>query len=379
MGTLLIPHRIVTPAGSQGNQALLIEDGLIARVGATDDLRGHGHEEVLLAEQTLGPGLVDLQVNGGGGCLLNDDPTIEGLLTIVQAHQAAGSTTILPTLISTDVETMKRARKAVEEGLQQGISGLAGLHLEGPFLDDVKRGAHASEFLRAPTAEDRSLLEQASAGALLLTLSASHATEDLCAKLHDAGVILSLGHSSASAEEATAAFDRGVCLVTHLYNAMSPLAHRDPGLVGAALADERVTTGLIADGHHVHPTALRAAWQAKGSERFLCVSDAIGIAGTSQSETSLAGQTVRAVDGRCVNQEGRLAGSAIVLSDSLAVLVEQVGLTLPEALLACSTVPARVLGLGDRGSLKPGLRADLIALDPKLDVQGVWVAGRRLG
>jgi N-acetylglucosamine-6-phosphate deacetylase len=378
MGTLLIPDRIVTRKGLQTGQALLIESGMITRLGPVDDLHDPGNEEVFLPDQTLAPGLVDLQVNGGDGCLLNDEPTLEGVRSLVAAHQRSGSTTILPTLISCDLPTMVRAREAVEAGLEQKLPGLAGLHLEGPFLDQAKRGAHAAESLRAPAAEDMQLLEQASQGVLLLTLAASHASEDFCTRMAQAGVVLSLGHSAASAEEANAAFDRGVRLVTHLYNAMSPLAHRDPGLVGAALADERVTVGLIADGQHVHPIALRAAWEAKGTKRFLCVSDAIGVAGTDLQEMQLAGQTVRVENGRCVNQEGRLAGSTIVLSDSLPILVDQVGLTLPQALDACATVPARVLGLSDRGTIHPDLRADLIALDQDLVVKSVWVAGQRL-
>ena len=378
MGTLLSPDRIVTREGLQTGQALLIEGGMIARLGPVADLQGPENKEVHLPDQTLAPGLVDLQVNGGGGCLLNDKPTLEGVRSLIAAHQQSGSTTILPTLISCDLPTMVQAREAVEAGLEQNLPGLAGLHFEGPFLDQSKRGAHAAESLRAPATEDMELLEQASQGTLLLTLAASHASDDFCTRMTQAGVVLSLGHSAASADEANAAFDKGVRLVTHLYNAMSPLAHRDPGVVGAALADKRVTVGLIADGQHVHPTALRAAWEAKGEERFLCVSDAIGLAGTNLQEAQLAGQTVRIEGGRCVNQEGRLAGSAIVLSDSLPILVNEVGLTLPQALGACATVPARVLGLSDRGTIHPDLRADLIALDQDLVVKSVWVAGQRL-
>lgn len=375
MGLLLIPDALIADGITKTGVGLRIEGGLIGAIGPVSAIRHQGDAEVNLPGKTLAPGLVDLQVNGGGGCLLNDDPTTGGVRTIVQTHLQAGSTTILPTLISCDHKTMVRARAAVEGALLEELPGLAGLHLEGPFLDEEKRGAHAASALRAPNEEDLELLCQKTKGTVLLTLAATYATSELCARLSASGVTLSLGHSAADAQISIDAFDRGVRLVTHLYNAMSPLAHRSPGLVGAALADKRVTVGLIADGHHVHPTALAAAWQAKGPDRFLCVSDAIDVAGTTQQESQLAGQTVRVEGGRCVNQEGRLAGSAIVLSDSLAVLVNQVGLSLPEALTACAGTPARVLGLDDRGDLRAGLRADLIALDLDLKVHEVWVAG----
>lgn len=378
MGLLLIPDALVARGELHAHAALRVENGLIVGVGEAADLRQAGDREIALPGKTLAAGLIDLQVNGGGGCLLNDDPTPNGVRTIVRAHNRAGSTTILPTLISCDRATMEQARNAVEAEINNGQEGLAGLHLEGPFIDEEKRGAHSPEALRAPTDQDMDLLEQPSKGSLMLTLSAHYASEELCSRLTRAGLVLSLGHSSADADSASAAFDRGVRLVTHLFNAMSPLAHRDPGLVGAALADERVTVGLIADGHHVHTTALKAAWQAKGQNRFLCVSDAIGVAGTSQRETRLAGQSVHVEDGRCVNQEGRLAGSAIVLGDSLPILVNRVGLSLPEALNACAVTPAHVLGLDDRGDLRPGLRADLIALDQNLAITAVWIAGQHL-
>lgn len=376
MSTLLVPDRLITPGGLVEGAGVLIDGPRIADVGPTDALRDRADTVVELAGLTLAPGLVDLQVNGGGGVLFNDEPSTEGLLRISQAHLICGTTTLLPTVISTDHPTMDRAMSAVEAAIGSGMAGVVGVHFEGPFLDEDKRGAHESRHLRAPTPEDvELLLRLGSAGKLLVTLSATHAGESFTTTLLDAGALLSLGHTQATAEEARRAFDHGVGLVTHLYNAMSPMEHRAPGVVGAALADDRVTVGVIADGHHVDPLALRAAWKAKGPEQLLCVSDAIAVAGTDQTESVLAGQRVRVEGGRCVNEEGVLAGSAIALADSLPILVHQVGLDLAEAVTACATTPARALGLADRGVVEVGLQADLIALDGTLKVRGVWQEG----
>lgn len=372
---LLVPDAVALPEGVREGLAVLVDGALIAAVDRAERLSSRAASVERLEGLTLGPGLIDLQVNGGGGVLLNDEPNREGVEAIAAAHLRCGTTSLLPTLITAERSTMEAALGAVRDALEGAVPGVVGLHLEGPFLDAERRGAHDAALVRPPTAEDLALLQAPFPGRLLMTLAASAATEQVTVPLRLAGVLLSLGHTEATAEEARRAFDRGVGLVTHLYNAMSPLAHRAPGTVGAALADPRVTTCVIADGHHVHPLALRAAWEAKGPERFACVSDAIGIAGTELRETTLAGQRVVLDGGRCVNEEGNLAGSGIVLADSLPVLVRHVGLTLAEALVACATTPAAALGLGDRGQIAAHLRADLVALDAGHRVQRTWISG----
>lgn len=377
--TLLVPEAVALPEGVREGLAVLMDGPLIAAVDRTDRLAGRADAIERLEGLTLGPGLVDLQVNGGGGVLLNDQPTLEGVEAIAAAHRRCGTTSLLPTLITAPLATMEAALEAVRQALDAAVPGVVGLHLEGPFLDAERRGAHEAHLIRSPTADDLALLQAPFPGRLLMTLAASAATEQVTVPLRLAGVLLSLGHTEARAEEARRAFDRGVSLVTHLYNAMSPLAHRAPGTVGAALADDRVTACVIADGHHVHPIALRAAWEAKGPARFACVSDAIGVAGTDLTEATLAGQRVIVEGGRCLNEEGNLAGSAIVLADSLPVLVRSVGLSLAEALVACATTPAAALGLHDRGRVAAHLRADLVALDADLAVQRTWVGGAAVG
>lgn len=376
--TLLVPDTLLLPEGAACGLGLLVEGDRIAAIAAPHELAERADRVVPLEGRTLAPGLVDLQVNGGGGALLNDEPSVETIRRIACAHAVRGTTTLLPTLITSPRADWSAALEAARAACEAGTPGVAGLHLEGPFLDAAKRGAHPSEHLRAPDADDLASLQAPFPGRLLLTLSARHAVEQLTIPLRLAGVLLSLGHTDATAEEAKRAFDHGVSLTTHLYNAMSPLAHRAPGVVGAALADERVTACVIADGHHVHPTALRAAWEAKSPDHFLCVSDAISLAGSDHQEAVLGGQRVHLDGGRCLNEEGNLAGSAIVLADSLPVLVNHVGLTLAQAVHACATVPARVLGLQDRGVLSPNLRADMLTLDADLVVREVWQGGQAL-
>ena len=373
--TLLVPDAVALPEGVREDLAVLVDGALIAAVDRPERLASRAASVERLEGLTLGPGLVDLQVNGGGGTLLNDEPSLEGVRHIAEAHLRHGTTSLLPTLITADLATMTAAVESVRLALEAGVPGVVGLHLEGPYLDAPRRGAHEAALVRTPRAEELALLQQPFPGRLLMTLAASAATEQVTIPLRLAGVLLSLGHTEATAEEARRAFDRGVGLVTHLYNAMSPLAHRAPGVVGAALADARVTTCLIADGHHVHPIAIRAAYEAKGPERFVCVSDAIAVAGTELEEAILAGQRVRVEGGRCINEEGNLAGSAITLSESLPILVRHVGLSLDQALVACATAPAHALGLADRGRVAPHLRADLVALDPEHGVRRTWCGG----
>ena len=241
---------------------VLLEDDRVAAVGPAD-APPEADEVLDLAGAHLAPGFVDLQVNGGGGRLLDDDPTPQTLAHIADAHGRRGTTGLLATTITGPREGLAAAREAVAAALEQGLPGLLGLHQEGPFLDPGKRGAHPAEHLRAPEEADLVALEDPRLGTRLLTLSAPHATDALCARLRRAGVHLSLGHTSADAAQAAGRFEAGVHLVTHLFNAMTPLASRAPGVVGAALADDRVRCGVIADGLHVDPVSLAAAWRAK--------------------------------------------------------------------------------------------------------------------
>jgi N-acetylglucosamine-6-phosphate deacetylase len=323
----------------------------------------------------LAPGFIDLQVNGGGDVLFNDVPTPEGVAAIVAAHRRFGTTAMLPTLITDTRETMRAARQAIAVAMRDRPEVL-GIHFEGPFLSPERAGIHDPGLTRTPDAADVAFLTAPFSGATLVTLAPERVPAGFIATLRRAGIRAALGHSAATYEETKAAFDTGLRGVTHLFNAMPPLAAREPGPVVAALETPGVWYGLIVDGIHVAPPMLRLALRGRGQP--LLVTDAMPPVGGSQAEFRLQGQLVQLRDGRLTNAEGRLAGSALDMASAVRHCVRLLDLPLPGALRLASTAPAAALGLSDRlGRLKPGYRADLVALDPDaVQVLGTWVAGK---
>ncbi len=327
----------------------------------------------------LAPGFLDLQVNGGGGYLVNDGPTARGLATMAAAHRRFGTTAMLPTLI-TDTETVTGAAIEAVAAAVGRVPGVIGLHLEGPHLAPSRRGAHRAELMRPMTEADADRLVAAREriGLLLVTVAAEQAPPALIRRLADGGVIVSLGHTDADYDTAMRAFDAGARMATHLFNAMSPLGHRAPGLVGAALDAGHVHAGIIADGHHVHPAALGVALRGKRRPgRLFLVTDAMSTVGVPGDRFDLGGRTVRRDGTRLTLEDGTLAGSGIDMAASLAWTVDTLGLPVEEALRMASAYPAEALGLKDgRGSLVPGAPADLVLLGPDLKVRRTWIAGR---
>ena len=253
--------------------ALVVEDGVVQEIVAVAE-RPRGGAQHDLGGGVLAPGFIDWQVNGGGGVLFNATPTPEAIGAIAAAHRHEGTTAILPTVITDAPEVLAAALSAAREAVKSA-PGAFGVHVEGPFIDARRKGVHSPEFMRTMREKDADRLIAAQAGAMVVTVAPVAAGLDLIAKLAQAGLIVSLGHAEASAEEATAAFAAGAGAVTHLFNAMTQLSSRAPGLVGAALADPHIVCGLIADGHHVHATAMRAAFNAKGAGGIALVSDAM--------------------------------------------------------------------------------------------------------
>ena len=354
--------------------SVIVEGGRVVRVAASGDVPA-GAERVDLGDVDLAPGFVDLQVNGGGGALFNDAQDIACLRTIAEAHRRFGTTSLLPTLITDRVEVIAAARAAVNEAVGV-VPGVVGVHFEGPFLDERKRGAHDAALVRDPAPGDLDAMFEGARGVTLVTAAARRLQAGLREELLARGAVVSLGHCASTAAEATAAFDGGVALVTHLYNAMSPLQHRAPGVVGAAFAHDRVVCGLIADGIHVDMAAARAAWKALGTDRLALVTDAVHPVGTDMTEFELGGQRVTLEGGRCVNEEGNLAGSALDMASAVRGAVQGMGVPLTDALAMASRTPARVIGLeAEIGSLRPGARADLVALGPDLAVSAVVQGG----
>ena len=333
---------------------------------------------VRLESGTLAPGLIDLQVNGGGDRLFNNTPTAETLHIMHRAHRSRGTTALLPTLVSDTRAVGEAAVAAVTEARNQGLAGILGIHLEGPFLAGSKHGAHDTDKLRAPDSADLDWLCGLAAFPVMLTLAPERVAPHQLARLAASGLHLCAGHTAASYEQMAAAVGNGLSGVTHLYNAMSPLQARQPGAVGAALTIDALWAGIIADGHHVHAAAIHLALAAKPAGKLILVSDAMAGVGGRRGDFELYGEVIRERDGRLVNAEGDLAGSAIGLIDAVAHMHKRIGLPLGEALRMASLYPAAILDLDHvRGRLRPGYRADLVHFDEKFAVRHTWVGGEQ--
>jgi N-acetylglucosamine-6-phosphate deacetylase len=355
--------------------ALVVEgDSIEALVPFSE--RPRGGEQIDLGGGILSPGFVDWQINGGGGVLFNAEPTVEGVAAIAAAHRRAGVTGFLPTVVTDAPRVLGEALAAAREAVSR-VPGALGVHVEGPFIDVRRKGVHPPQFIRPMAEEDADALIGARAGAMVVTLAPASVSLEQIARLAKAGIVVSLGHSDASAEEAKSVFDAGASAVTHLYNAMSQLSSRAPGVVGAALAEKRVVCGLIADGEHAHPAAYRAAIAAKGAHGLALVSDAMPPAAGGPDVFQLQGRRMTRVGHNLIAEDGTLAGAAITMRDAVEYVVRTLGIPLAEALMMATLTPARLLRLDDRiGRFKVGYRADLIHLTDDLRVAGVWAGGR---
>ena len=357
--------------------ALVVEGRSIQALVPVRD-RPRGGEQVDLGSGILSPGFIDWQINGGGGVLFNADPTVEGIAAIAAAHRRAGVTAFLPTVV-TDAPRVLSAALAAAREAHERVPGALGIHVEGPFIDPRRKGVHPPEFIRPMEGKDADALIEARAGVTVVTLAPVSVPLERIARLAKAGIIVSLGHSDASAEEAQAVFDAGASAVTHLYNAMSQLSSRAPGVVGATLADPRIICGLIADGEHAHGAAYRVALAAKGARGIALVSDAMPPAAGGPDVFELQGRRMTRVGDKLIAEDGTLAGAAITMRDAVDYVVSVLKVPLADALMMATLTPARLLRVDDRiGRLKPRHRADLVHLTDALQVSEVWTGGRRL-
>jgi N-acetylglucosamine-6-phosphate deacetylase len=361
---------------SHRDSAVIVEGSTIAAVVPRADLPASIEIDTTPPGAWLAPGFIDIQVNGGGDVLFNDEPTPEGIARIVAAHRKFGATSILPTLITDTDETMAAALRAVEIMFKRE-PGVLGLHLEGPFLSPQKPGVHRRDLIRRAEPHHERMLLSFKGGVLLVTLAPEQAPTGFIARLAAAGVKVALGHSLASYEETRAAMAEGLTGFTHLFNAMPPLSAREPGPVAAALEHQDAYYGLIVDGWHVAPAMLKLA--LRGAGHAMLVSDAMPPVGGELDGFMLQGAPIGVRKGRCATSEGVLAGSAIGISTAVANCVRLLGTPLEQALRLASAEPADFLGLGDRlGRLAEGYRADIVAFDPgDMTIFATWVAGRR--
>ena len=340
--------------------------------------RPRSGEEIDLGGGVVAPGFIDWQINGGGGVLFNAEPTVDAIARIAHAHRREGVTGFLPTVVTDAPDVLAAALTAARKA-HGWVPGALGVHVEGPFIDPRRKGVHPAQFIRPMREKDADALIAMRAGATVVTLAPASVPLELIARLANAGVVVSLGHSDATAEEANAVFDAGARAATHLFNAMSQLSSRAPGVVGAALADPRVICGLIADGEHAHAAAYRAAIAAKGPGGVALVSDAMPPSAGGPDSFELQGRRIRRAGLKLVDENGTLAGAAITVRDAVRYVAATLGLPLAAALTMATLTPARLLGLDDRiGRLAPGFAADLVHLTDTLDVAGVWMGGQGL-
>ncbi len=379
-GTLhaVTARRVFDGTRLHDNAAVLIDRTHIVGVIPRRELAATTPSRELPDGAWLAPGFVDIQVNGGGDALFNDAPTPETVGTIVAAHRKLGTTSIMPTLISDSFEKMRAALAAVDAAIDTE-PGVLGIHLEGPFLSAEKAGVHKLGALRQPTADDFNAITAPRRGVTLVTLAPEQVPEDFIKKLAAAGVRLALGHSMATYAQTKAAMAAGLSGVTHLFNAMRPLAAREPGPIAAALESPDAWYGLIADGIHVAPAMLRLAFRGMG--RPILVSDAMPPVGGARHSFTLYGETISVQSGRCARADGTLAGACLDMASAVRNCVQLCDVPLPDALRFASTHPAHALGLGGTlGRLAPGMRADMVALDPtRIEVLDCWVAGTHVG
>ena len=366
---------VLTDDGFRPDLAVLVEDGKVVALlpesglpaGVTRRDLGGGH---------LLPGYIDVQVNGGGGVLFNNAPTVEALRSIVAGHRRFGSTGLMPTLISDDVETMRLAVAAVRQAIAEGVPGVLGIHLEGPYIAPERKGTHNADKFRVPDAAEIEMATSLDNGVTLVTLAPEQVPADTIRAMVARGAKVAAGHTAASYEQARVGLDAGISGFTPLYNAMTPLQGRDPGVVGAALEDPHSWCGVIVDGVHVHPASLRVALAAKPRGKILLVTDAMPMVGADAPSFELYGETITAIDGVVRNAAGSLAGSALDMASAVRNTVQMLGLPLEEAARMASTYPAQFLGIDDyRGRIAPGCAADLVLLDDALQVRETWIGG----
>jgi N-acetylglucosamine-6-phosphate deacetylase len=372
----ILAGRVFDGATVAENAAVIIEGPRILAVVSRDAVPANMPRDVLPDGAWLVPGFIDVQVNGGGDVLFNDEPTPEGIRAIAAAHRRFGTTALLPTLITDAPETMPKALAAVEAVIDTEPS-ILGIHLEGPFLSPQRPGVHAVRHIRRPTSDDLALLTAPRRFVTVVTLAPECVPAGFIRALAAAGVRVCLGHSLASYADTRTAMAEGLVGFTHLFNAMPGLGSRDPGPIAAALENESASFGMIVDGVHVHPATLRLA--LRGLARPMLVTDAMPPAGGKRMGFKLYGEDIAVRGGRCTRKDGTLAGSALDMASALRNCVRLLDVPLEAALRFASTNPAEFLGLGHwLGRLAPGYRADMVVLDPAaVEVMDTWIAGIR--
>ncbi len=368
--------RILTDTGFAEDRAVLVRDGRILSLPPASDAEVRAADrKVDLGGQMLVPGFIDTQVNGGGGVLFNEQPTVEAIRAIGAAHRRFGTTGFLPTLITDDLDRVGLAMRAADQAVRE-VPGVLGIHVEGPFLNQQRKGIHDASKFRTLDERAFQLLTSAPNGRTLVTLAPELTTPAMIGRLAAAGIIVSAGHTDGTYEQISEAIEWGLTGFTHLFNAMSQLGSRRPGAVGAALDHDGPWCGIIVDGHHVAPSSLRIALKAKGADKLMLVTDAMPSVGAATKSFLLQGRKISVVDGVCVDEKGVMAGADLDMAGAVRNSVEMLGVDLPTAIRMASHVPASFLGLGhELGRIAPGYRADLVQMTDGVEVTDSWISG----
>ena len=331
-----------------------------------------------LDQGMLAPGFIDLQVNGGGGVLFNNSPNKESLNTIIKAHQFFGTTSVMPTVISDSLEVLEQCITTVTEEIKNN-SSLLGIHIEGPFFNTKYRGVHQKQYISTINSDYLNLFESLKGFPVMLTLAPECISSQQLKHLTSLGIKTLAGHSDASYDELDDAIKNGLDGFTHLFNAMSQISAREPGVVGSALHFENTFASIIVDLHHVHPSLIQLAYQLKPKGKLFFISDSMATINHGKPSFELYDEVVNESDGRLVNSEGKLAGSSITQIDAVKNAYQKCNIPLNQALAMASRYPAEYLGFENHlGSLKPGYRADLVHFDSNFKVHNTWVSGKQI-
>ena len=375
MAFALTGARVFTGINMLDNMAVIVEGRVISDVLPTSTLPS-GIEVQNLKGGILSAGFIDVQVNGGGGALMNDRLTIETVRRIAAAHRKFGTTGLLPTVITDDQMVIDQAIAAVQDAISNNVPGILGIHLEGPFLDVARKGAHPAHFIRAITDSDVKRIAALKCGSVMLTLAPNKVSPHFIAELTERGVLVSLGHAEANVAEVQQALAAGARAFTHVYNAMSQLNGRKPGMVGACLADRESYCGVIVDGLHVDDIALKVLFAAKSLDRIMLITDAMSPAAGGPEQFELQGRTARRVANRLQLEDGTLAGSIVTMDEAVRRSI-QLGVRLEHALRMASLVPAQFLRKeNELGRVAKGFIASMVHLSDDLHVNKTWIEGQ---
>ena len=356
------------------NQVLTITNGVISAIDK------NVNDVDIKTTGLVVPGYIDLQVNGGGGVLFNDAPSIDKLKTIMAAHAPFGTTAMMPTLITDKIEVMIKAADVISEAIANNIPGILGIHFEGPHLAVAKKGTHSAELIRPISDEEWAVFSRKDIGKIIVTLAPETVKPEDITRMVAQGIKVCLGHTNANFSTAQAAVNAGATGFTHLFNAMSPLQGREPGVVGCALLNDNTQCGLIVDGHHVDYASCQLAIKIKSAGGVFLVTDAMPPVGTNLTEFPLYDRMVYMENGKLTSTTGELAGSSLDMATAVKNTHFKLDVSLDESLRMASLYPAQYLYREqtlERGELTIGMQADMVVLNDELSVSETWIGGKK--